>query len=197
MTFELKPLPFSVDALEPYMDEKTVNIHHGKHHTGYVKKLNSFLENTELIKKDINWLLKNLDSVPEEIRIGVRNNAGGHANHEFFWEILSGKKMDCGEKTLKKIEESFGSFPNFKKEFTEKSVGFFGSGWCWLVQGENGLEIITTKEHDSPISLGKKPILVIDLWEHAYYLKYQNERNRFVEAFWNIVNWEKVEELFN
>lgn len=196
MVFELKPLPYGFDALEPYMDAKTVEIHWGKHHQAYVNKLNSALEGTEFADKDLKWLLENLQELPEKIRIAVRNNAGGTLNHDLFWEVMTGKKTECGGKILEKIESDFGSFEEFKKEFTEKAAGFFGSGWCFLVLNNGKLEVVTKRDHDSPVSDGKKPVLVIDLWEHAYYLKFQNRRNEFVDAFWNLVNWKRVEELY-
>ena len=194
MVLELKKLPYGFDALEPYMDAKTVEIHWGKHHQAYVNKLNSALEGTEFIGKDLKWLLENLDSIPSEIRTAVRNNAGGTANHDLFWEVMKSGGSECSGRILEKINSNFGSFEEFKKEFTEKSVGFFGSGWCFLALNGDKLEIVTKRDHDSPISDGKKPVLVIDLWEHAYYLKYQNKRNEFVEAWFNLVNWEAVQE---
>ncbi|MDP4039969.1 MAG: superoxide dismutase [Candidatus Pacearchaeota archaeon] len=196
MVFELKALPYGFDALEPYMDAKTVEIHWGKHHQGYVNKLNVALQGKEeLSDRGAVWILENLNEIPDDIRTAVKNNCGGMINHDMFWEILSGEKQECFGKILEKINEDFGSFEDFKKEFTEKSVGFFGSGWCWLVLSDGKLEIITTGDHDSPLSLGKKPLLVIDLWEHAYYLKHQNRRNEFVDNFWKLVNWGRVEEL--
>jgi superoxide dismutase, Fe-Mn family len=197
MVFELKKLPYGFDALEPYMDAKTVEIHWGKHHQAYVNKLNKALEGHEDLKdKDLKWLLENLIKLPEEIRTAVRNNVGGTVNHDLFWNVMKKEGGECSGKILEKINSDFGSFEDFKKQFTEKSVGFFGSGWCFLViDSEGKLEIVTKRDHDSPISDGKKPVLVIDLWEHAYYLKYQNKKNEFVEAWFNLVNWERVEEL--
>lgn len=200
MAYELPELPYPVDSLEPYMDAKTLEIHHGKHHSGYVAKLNAAVERYPgLQDKSINEILLDLDSVPEDIRTAVKNNGGGHANHSMFWEIMIPDSEGPSDKVKEIISKNFGSFEDFKEKFTAVSVGFFGSGWCWLVRGqESKLEIITTKDHDSPISLGKKPVLVIDLWEHAYYLKYQNRRPEFVDAFWSLINWKKVEEnLFN
>lgn len=196
---ELPALPFDFGALEPYMDAKTVEIHWGKHHKTYVDKLNLSLDkHPALFDKTIDELLANLDKVPEDIRTPVRNFGGGHANHTLFWEILSSKKQECRGKSLKAIVSTFGSFDEFKKQFSEKSLAFFGSGWVWLVVDSKTkkLEITCTANQDTPLSVGKKPILVIDLWEHAYYLKYQNRRGEFIEAFWNLVNWTKVEELY-
>ena len=195
----LPNLPFAFDALEPYMDAKTVEIHWGKHHRTYVDKLNLALEkHPALFDKTIEELLAHLDKVPEDIRTPVRNFGGGHANHSLFWEILSPKKQSCSGKVLKAIEKEFGSFLDFQKQFTDKSLAFFGSGWVWLVVDSKTkkLEIACTGNQDTPLSSGKMPILVIDLWEHAYYLKYQNRRGEFVDAWWNLVNWKKVEELY-
>ncbi len=196
----LPKLPYSFDALEPYMDAKTVEIHYSKHHQTYVDKLNLALEkHPELFDKKIEDLLAKLDKIPEDIRTPVRNVGGGHANHTLFWEILSSKKQNCHSKILKAIEKTFGSFNDFKKQFTDKSLAFFGSGWVWLVVDSKTkkLEIVCTGNQDTPLSIGKRPILVIDLWEHAYYLKYQNRRGEFIDAWWNLVNWNRVEELFN
>ena len=195
----LPDLPFAFDALEPYMDAKTVEIHWGKHHRTYVDKLNLALEkHSSLFDKPLDELLVHLDKVPEDIRTAVRNFGGGHANHSLFWEILSSKKQECHGKVLKTIEKDFGSFSEFQKQFSDKSLAFFGSGWVWLVidAKTKKLEITCTGNQDTPLSLGKKPILVIDLWEHAYYLKYMNKRADFVEAFWNLVNWDNVEKLY-
>ncbi len=195
----LPKLAYSFDALEPYMDAKTVEIHYSKHHQTYCDKLNLALErHPALFEKSVEELLMNLNSVPKDIQIAVRNFGGGFVNHNFFWEILSPKKQNCSGDLLKAITRDFGSFEEFKKQFTEKSVTLFGSGWVWLVidSKTKKLEIIPTKDQDSPLSVGKKPILVIDLWEHAYYLKYQNRRAEFIENWWNIINWNKVEKLF-
>ncbi len=197
----LPKLAYSFDALEPYMDSKTVEIHYGKHHQTYCDKLNLALEkHPSLFDKKVEELLTNLNSVPSDIQTAVRNFGGGFVNHNFFWEIMcpassSGK---CSGDLLKAIARDFGSFEEFKKQFSDKSVALFGSGWVWLVVDSKTkkLEIIPTKDQDSPLSLGKKPILVIDLWEHAYYLKYQNRRVEFIDAFWNLINWNRVEKLF-
>ncbi len=194
---ELPALPYAFNALEPYMDAKTVEIHWGKHHKTYVDKLNSALEkHPELFEKSVEKLLKNLNAVPEDIRTAVRNFGGGHANHSLFWEVMTGKKMEYKGKVLDKIKKDFGSFSEFQKQFTDKATTLFGSGYCWLVVSDGKLEIMTTKDQDSPLSVGKKPILVIDVWEHSYYLKYQNRRAEYVEAWWNLVNWKRVEELY-
>ena len=194
----LPKLPFAFDALEPYMDSRTVEIHYGKHHQTYVDKLNLALEkHPKLFDKSVEELLRDLASVPADIINAVRNFGGGHANHSLFWEVMcsashSGK---CHGKFLDAIKKDFGSFDEFKKQFTDKSLALFGSGYVWLVVSNGKLEIIGTANQDSPLSIGKKPILVIDLWEHAYYLKYQNRRGEFVDAWWSLVNWKKVEEL--
>ena len=196
MGHELKPLPYRYDALEPYIDKKTMEIHHTKHHKAYVDKLNAALDKYDkLKKKNVEDLIKDLNSVPEEIRIAVKNNGGGHVNHSFFWLILKKGVKPKGE-ILEAIEKKFGSFDKFKEEFVNAAIGVFGSGWAWLVLNNNELEIMKTVNQDSPLSDGKIPVLCIDIWEHAYYLKYQNRRNEYVEAFFNIINWDKVNENF-
>jgi len=196
MGYELKPLLYDYDALEPYIDKKTMEVHHTKHHKAYVDKLNAALDKYDkLKKKNVGDLIKDLNSVPEEIRIAVKNNGGGHVNHSFFWLILKKDVKPIGE-ILEAIEKRFGSFDKFKEEFVNAAIGVFGSGWVWLVLNNNELEIMKTANQDSPLSEGKTPILCIDVWEHAYYLKYQNRRNEYVEAFFNIINWDKVNENF-
>jgi len=200
MKHSLPNLNYSYSALEPYMDAKTVEIHYSKHHQIYCDKLNLALEkHPKLFQKKVEDLLKDLNSVPEDIRTAVRNFGGGLLNHNIFWEVLgpSSSSGKCPEKLLKYIEKSFGSFEEFRKQFTEKATTLFGSGYCWLVLNGKKLEIMTTKDQDSPLSFNKKPILVIDIWEHAYYLKYQNKRAEFIEAWWNLINWKRVNELFN
>ncbi len=194
----LPVLPYAFDALEPYMDAKTVEIHWGKHHRTYVDKLNVALDkHPELFGKTVEELLKNLNAIPEDIRTAVRNFGGGHANHSFFWPCMAAKAGGIPKgKILEAIKKDFGDFDEFKKQFSDKSLALFGSGYVWLVLNGKKLEIIPTKDQDSPLSVGKKPLLVIDLWEHSYYLKFQNRRNEFIESFWNLVNWKKVEELF-
>ena len=196
MLHTLLKLPYAYDALEPFIDAKTMEIHHGKHHQTYVDKLNKALEKyPELQTKAVEELLKNLESVPEDIRTQVRNHGGGHWNHSFFWQILKKDIEPTGE-ILNIINNDFESFDNFKAEFSNKAVSVFGSGWCWLVLNKGKLEIVTTANQDSPISQGKIPVLGLDVWEHAYYLKYQNRRQEYIDAFWKIIDWEKVNEFY-
>lgn len=197
MTYLLPDLGYGYDALEPYIDAKTMEIHHDKHHKAYCDKFNACLEKyPELGKKKAEELIANLDSIPEEIRGAVRNHGGGFVNHSFFWQILK-KDVKISGEILKQINKVFGSFEEFKRKFSESAMGRFGSGWTWLVVNANGeLEIYSTANQDSPLSEGKKPILTLDVWEHAYYLKYQNRRAEYVEAFWNVVNWKQVEENY-
>ena len=199
MTHELPDLPYVFDALEPHIDSKTMEIHHDKHHAGYVAKLNAALEGKdELAEKSVEELISDIDNVPEDIRKTVRNNGGGHANHSLFWEIM--KKDGGGEpegELAEAINEAFGSFDDFKEKFSNAAATHFGSGWAWLINGDSGkLEIMTTPNQDSPLMFGKTPILGLDVWEHAYYLKYQNKRPDYIAAWWNVVNWEKVGEFF-
>lgn len=196
MLHTLPELGYSFDALEPLIDAKTMEIHHDKHHQVYVDKLNKALEATGLEDKHVEDLLKDTDSLPEDKKQAIINNAGGHANHSFFWSILKKDVKPEGE-VIEDIEKKFGSFDEFKEKFKEASVTLFGSGWCWLLVNENKeLEIMTTSNQDSPLSINKIPVLGIDLWEHAYYLKYQNKRPDFVDAFFNIINWDTVNETF-
>ncbi len=197
--FNLPDLPYPPDALEPFIDTETMQIHHGKHHAAYIKNLNDALAPyPDFLTQDIIELLKNLNQIPDDIKIKVKNNGGGHFNHSFFWQIL--KKNDGQGPTgelLDTITTDLGGFDKFKEDFTKLGLGTFGSGWAWLVVTPEGkLEITTTANQDSPISECKTPILGLDVWEHAYYLKYQNRRVEYIEAFWNIINWEKVEALF-
>ncbi|MCI2889972.1 superoxide dismutase [Staphylococcus hominis] len=196
MAFELPNLPYAVDALEPHIDKETMEIHHDKHHNTYVTKLNAAVEGTDLESKSIEEIVANLDSVPENIQTAVRNNGGGHLNHSLFWELLTPNSEEKGT-VVDKIKEQWGSLDEFKKEFTDKAAARFGSGWAWLVVNNGKLEIVTTPNQDNPITEGKTPILGLDVWEHAYYLKYQNKRPDYISAFWNVVNWEKVDELYN
>ena len=197
MTHTLPELPYKLDALEPYIDAKTMEIHHGKHHAGYVAKLNAVLEkHSELRNKDVDELLMDIDSIPEDVRNVVINNGGGHSNHSKFWLWLSPKKQSPEGKIKKSIEKNFGSFDKFKEQFSNAAAARFGSGWAWLVFHEGKLEIISTPNQDSPVMDGKIPILGLDVWEHAYYLKYQNKRPEYVEAFFNIINWKKVNEIY-
>jgi superoxide dismutase, Fe-Mn family len=198
MTYALPPLPYAYSALEPYLDEQTMHVHHDGHHKAYVDKLNAALEQyPALQQKSIQALLHDLATAPAEIRTAVKNNAGGHANHTLFWSIL---KKDVQPQNAAQLmialNKQFGSFEQFKELFTKTANGFFGSGYTWLVMSKEGLEIMTTTNQDSPLSIGKTPLLCIDLWEHAYYLKYQNKRAEFVTIFFNIINWDEVERLY-
>lgn len=196
MAFTLPPLPYANDALEPHIDAQTMEIHHDKHHNAYVTNLNAALEKyPELQGKSIEELLaNNAAAVPEDIRTAVRNNGGGHANHSFFWQIL--KKNEGGAPSgalAEAINQKFGSFDAFKAEFKKAAGGRFGSGWAWLVLDNDGtVSITSTPNQDTPLMEGKTPLLGLDVWEHAYYLKYQNRRPDYVDAFWNVVNWDEV-----
>jgi len=199
MAFELPQLPYAYDALEPHIDKETMNIHHTKHHNTYVTNLNKALEgHADLQGKSLEELISNLDAVPESIRTAVRNNGGGHANHSLFWKILSpnGGGTPSGD-LLEAINKKFGSFDAFKEEFTKAATGRFGSGWAWLVVNNGELEVTSTPNQDSPLMEGKTPILGLDVWEHAYYLKYQNRRPEYISAFWNVVNWDEVAKLYS
>jgi superoxide dismutase, Fe-Mn family len=195
--FELPRLDYAYNSLEPYIDEATMKLHHDKHHQTYTDKFNEALEKApELFKKKAEDIIKNLDKVPEEIRNAVRNHGGGYINHSFFWKILR-KNTEVKGKIKFAIDKKFGGVDNFKKEFSTASLGVFGSGWAWLVLNENKeLEIIKTQNQESPLTLGKIPLLTIDVWEHAYYLKYQNRRAEYVENFFNVINWQAVEKNF-
>ncbi|MDN4593730.1 superoxide dismutase [Polycladomyces subterraneus] len=192
---ELPALPYAYDALEPHIDAQTMEIHHGRHHATYVNNLNAALEgHTALAEKSIEDLLRNIDQVPESIRTAVRNNGGGHANHSLFWQIMSpnGGGEPSGE-LANAINQAFGSFDRFKEEFTKAATTRFGSGWAWLVVKKDGsLAVTSTPNQDSPLMEGDTPILGLDVWEHAYYLKYQNKRPEYIKAFWNVVNWDEV-----
>ena len=193
---KLPDLEYEYAALEPYIDEKTMRIHHDKHHQGYVDKLNAALEKyPELKEKSVKELIKDLNSVPEDIRTAVRNNGGGHINHSFFWSILK-KNIEFDGKIAKEIEKQFGSFEKFKEEFTNKALTLFGSGWTWLVLDGEKLEIINTSGHDSPLMYGKIPLLVLDVWEHSYYILYMWNRVEYIKNWWNVVNWGKVNDYF-
>ncbi|EMF0088944.1 superoxide dismutase [Enterococcus hirae] len=194
MTYTLPDLPYAFDALEPYIDEETMHLHHDKHHNTYVTNLNAAIEkHPELGEKTIEELLSDMDAVPTDIKTAVRNNGGGHANHSFFWKIMAPNAG--GEPTgaiKEEIDEAFGDFATFKEEFKKAAAGRFGSGWAWLVMENGKLAITSTANQDSPLMEGKTPILGLDVWEHAYYLKYKNVRPDYIEAFWNVVNWEEV-----
>tara|TARA_Y100001936_G_scaffold254152_1_gene325811 strand:- start:15079 stop:15681 length:603 start_codon:yes stop_codon:yes gene_type:complete len=196
MAYELPQLQYSYDALEPYIDAKTMEIHHSKHHQTYITNLNKALDSyPELFEKSLEDLLSNLDQIPESIRMAVRNGGGGHYNHSLFWETI-GPKTDnrISENMSKLISDSFGNFDSFKDEFTDKATKQFGSGWGWLAQDKSGkLVALSTPNQDTPLSSGLNPILGIDVWEHAYYLNYQNKRPEYIKAFWEIINWEAVE----
>jgi Fe-Mn family superoxide dismutase len=200
MAFTLPPLPYPYNALEPHIDEQTMRIHHDKHHATYVTNLNSALENhADLQQKSIEALLQGVNSLPEAIRTPVRNNGGGHANHTFFWEILQpgGAKEPTGA-LADAIGKAFGSFAAFKEQFTKACIGRFGSGWGWLTLDKSGkLAIESTPNQDSPIMEAKTPVLGCDVWEHAYYLKYQNRRADYLAAWWNVVNWTEVGRRFD
>lgn len=198
MAFELPKLPYAVDALEPYIDAQTMTIHHDKHHQAYVTNLNAALEkHPELAGKSLEDLLSNLNAVPEDIRVAVRNHGGGTWNHNMFWEIMAPKAaVTPSAELLKALESAFGSFDAFKAEFEKAANGRFGSGWAWLVKKGNGLSIMSTANQDNPLSDGLTPILGLDVWEHAYYLKYQNRRAEYVSNWWNVVNWPGVAERY-
>ena len=196
MIHSLPNIEYDYDALEPFIDAKTMEIHHTKHHQTYVDKLNAALKgNQELSELSVTELLTDLSKVPEQIRTAVRNHGGGHANHTFFWPLLK-KDVPLGGPVKQAIEKQFGSFTEFKDQFSEAAALLFGSGWAWLIQEKEGLSIITTPNQDSPLSQGKKPILGLDVWEHAYYLKYQNRRPDYINAFFEVINWERVNNLF-
>ncbi len=194
MTYKLPDLPYAYDALEPHIDEETMKLHHDKHHNTYVENTNKALEGHEDLQElSIEELVAKLDEVPEDIRTAVRNNGGGHANHSLFWEVLSpeGGGEPTGE-LADAINDAFGSFDDFKSELEAASTGQFGSGWGWLVVDNGDLKVTSTPNQDSPLTDGQTPIFGIDVWEHAYYLNYQNVRADYVKAIWNIVNWDEV-----
>jgi Fe-Mn family superoxide dismutase len=194
MAFELPKLPYAEDALEPYIDAQTMNIHHTKHHQTYVTNLNAAIEkHPELADKSLEDLLSDLNAVPEDIRTAVRNHGGGTYNHNLFWEIMGPKtgNSPSGELT-KALESAFNSFDAFKEEFTKAATTRFGSGWAWLVKKGEGLAVVSTANQDTPLSDGATPILGLDVWEHAYYLKYQNRRPEYITNWWNVVNWDEV-----
>ena len=198
MAYSLPQLPYAYDALEPHIDKETMNIHHTKHHNTYVTNLNNALEGNEaLLSKTVEELVSNLDAVPEAARTAVRNNGGGHANHSLFWEVISpnGGDQPTGDLAAA-IDSKFGSFENFKEEFSKAATTRFGSGWAWLVVNNGELEVTSTPNQDNPLMEGKTPVLGLDVWEHAYYLNYQNRRPEYISAFFNVINWDEVAKRF-
>ena len=197
MAYEVPPLPYDYAALEPHIDEQTMRLHHDKHHQAYVDKANGALEGTEWADKPIEEVIANLDALPADKKGPVRNNGGGHLNHSLFWESMSpdGGGEPSGD-LAGAIDEAFGSFDAFKEQFEAAGVGQFGSGWAWLVLDGGSLKITSTPNQDSPISSGATPLVGNDVWEHAYYLKYQNKRPDYLKAWWNVVNWDKVAERY-
>lgn len=196
MAFELPQLPYAYDALEPHIDKETMEIHHTKHHNTYVTNLNAAVEGTEFADQSIEELVKNINSVPEDKQTAVRNNGGGHYNHSLFWQLLSKDGGEPKGEILDAINAKFGSFEKFQEEFTAAATKRFGSGWAWLVLNNGELEVVSTPNQDNPLMEGKTPLLGLDVWEHAYYLNYQNKRPDYIKAFWNVVNWDKVNELY-
>ncbi len=198
MAYELPQLPYAYDALEPHIDKETMNIHHTKHHNAYVTNLNNALAgHDDLLSKSVEELIANLDAVPEAARTAVRNNGGGHANHSLFWELLSADGGGTPTGALAEaIDAKFGSFDAFKEEFTKAATTRFGSGWAWLSVSNGEIEVSSTPNQDSPIMEGKTPLLGLDVWEHAYYLNYQNRRPDYIGAFWNVVNWNEVSKRY-
>jgi len=196
MAFSVPDLPYAYDALEPHIDEATMRVHHDKHHQAYVDKANAALEGTEWADRDVEDVLRSLSSLPGDKQAPVRNNAGGHYNHTLFWQMLSpdGGGEPGGDLGVA-IADTFGSFDAFKEEFKSAGIARFGSGWAWLVKDGSGLAVVSTPNQDSPISDGSTPLLGCDVWEHAYYLKYQNRRPDYIDAFWNVVNWDYVGQL--
>ena len=191
-------LPYPYNALEPHIDEETMKIHHDKHHAAYVQNLNDALKDfPELAGKEAEELIASLEAIPEEIRTKVRNQGGGHVNHSLFWTIMSPAKslLKAGD-LMESLNKTFGGFETFQEKFSSSAIGRFGSGWAWLVKTDSGLETTDTPNQDNPVSSGKTPILGLDVWEHAYYLKYQNSRADYIKAWWNVVDWPQVERLF-
>ncbi len=196
--FTLPSLPYDFAALEPHIDAQTMQIHHGKHHQAYVNNLNAAVEKTpELQRKSLDELMKGINSAPESVRTAVRNNGGGHWNHSLFWKLMAPKAGGTPSgKVADAITKAFGGFDKFKEQFAAAAAGRFGSGWAWLIDEGGKLSIMSTPNQDNPLMEGKKAILGIDVWEHAYYLKYQNRRADYVTAWWNVVNWQEVNRLF-
>jgi superoxide dismutase, Fe-Mn family len=197
MPYEVPPLPYDYNALEPHIDEETMHLHHDKHHQAYVTQVNDALDGTEWADKPVEEVLQNLDAIPEDKRAKVRNNGGGHYNHSLFWEWMSPDGGGEPDGALREaIDAAFGSFDEFKNKFKAAGTGQFGSGWAWLVHDGSGLAVVSTPNQDNPVSQGKTPLLGVDVWEHAYYLTYQNKRPDYIDAWWNTVNWAKVAERF-
>lgn len=199
MAFELPQLPYAYDALEPHIDARTMEIHHTKHHQAYVDNANKALEGTDLADKDVLEVIRNLEAVPADKKGAVRNNAGGHANHSLFWQVMgSGQGGQPSGELMQAIESAFGSFDAFKEKFEEAAKTRFGSGWAWLVVKDGQLDVVSTANQDNPLmgeavaGTSGTPILGVDVWEHAYYLNYQNKRPDYLKAFWNVVNWDEV-----
>ncbi len=197
MAFTVPPLPYDFGALEPHIDAQTMEIHHDKHHGAYVTNANAALEGTAWAEKSVEEILQNLGALPADKQAPVRNNAGGHYNHTLFWESMSPSGGgEPGGALADAINAAFGSFADFQAKLKAAGIGRFGSGWAWLVHNGSGLEIVSTANQDNPISDGKTPLLGVDVWEHAYYLKYQNRRPDYIDAWWNTVSWEKIAERF-
>ena len=197
MAFAVPDLPYAYDALEPHIDEATMRVHHDKHHQAYVDKANAALEGTDWAGRPVEDVLTNLSSLPGDKQAAVRNNAGGHYNHSLFWRMMAPNAGgDPTGEIAGAISETFGSFDAFKEQFKAAGVARFGSGWAWLVKDSSGLAIVSTPNQDTPLSDGSAPLLGADVWEHAYYLKYQNKRPDYLDAFWNVVNWDFVNELY-
>jgi len=197
MAFELPKLPYDYNALEPYIDEQTMRIHHTKHHQAYIDKLNGAVKGTDWESKKIEEIIAKLNSVPENIRGIVRNHGGGHYNHSLFWEMMAPNAgREPKGKIGDEIKKTFDSFSEFKEKFKAAGIGQFGSGWAWLVVNKGELEIVSTPNQDNPLTGGKVPVLCVDVWEHSYYLKYNQRRADYIDAWWNVVNWKKVEELY-
>lgn len=197
MAFELPALPYAYDALEPHIDARTMEIHHTKHHQAYVNNANKALEGSAFASKDVEEVLRNITAVPEKIRQAVINNGGGHANHSLFWQVMGpGKGGEPKGDLAAAIEKDLGGFAAFKEAFANAAATRFGSGWAWLALADGKLNVYSTANQDSPLSQGHTPILCLDVWEHAYYLNYQNRRPDYIAAFWNVVNWDKVAELY-
>ena len=198
MAFELPPLPYAYDALEPSIDEQTMHLHHDKHHATYVTNLNNALQGHDFANLPIEQVITRLNEVPDSARMAVRNNGGGHLNHSMFWQIMAPKAGgNPSGNVAQAINSAFGSFDQFKEKINAAGVGRFGSGWAWLVKSGGKVEIISTANQDSPLMEGKYPVMGVDVWEHAYYLKYQNRRPEYLGAWWNVVNWPEVEKRFN